>query len=301
MITHPGASRYLALLREESFKLLESRLIYLYSWLRGAILPYLIMVCLGLYLAYRSRFWLLSFLLSLVSGLAYASLSIAKWPVAAIVMMIALYLLLFRSGRVSLPALLTLVCLVFAFPAFVVLMVYAGTGVGFSGALGLIFRRMFYVPAWVLYYYFEVFPEKVGYLHGASIDKLARLLGKPAFDTANYVFRYFAPEAIRTGLANAAFIGNLNADFGVAGVLLGSLLAGALVQSIQISLVRTRKTVLNLGLYVFLVYAFWLLNSTSLPVILLSNGVLILLVFPWLISACRRFLAVAASPRRSSA
>ena len=103
-------------------------------------------------------------------------------------------------------------------------------------------------------------------------------MGLKYFDTANYVGRYGYPEYIESVNANGAFIGDLNADFGLAGVLVGGVFAGALMQAIHIYVVRRRKTIFGLACYAFMVFAFWDLNSGSLPTLLASNGVLLVLL-----------------------
>ena len=183
--------------------------------------------------------------------------------------------------------------LMFAFPLFVILTVQHGMGFGLIDAISGILRRLFYVPAYVLYYYFEIFPDQVDYLNGRSIGRFALLMDWKHFNTANYVFRYIFPQGMPSGLSNAAFIGNLNADFGLIGVLTGGLFAGFLMQSIQIFILRSRKTILNLTVYTFLIYAFWLLNQTALPIVLLSNGVILALILPWIIRAMENFLSEA--------
>ena len=57
LIRHPGDMMEVALLREESFKLLNSHFSYLYYLCRGTFYPLLILVSLGAYLETRTRTW----------------------------------------------------------------------------------------------------------------------------------------------------------------------------------------------------------------------------------------------------
>lgn len=282
MIKNPGEYLLLAELREESFKLLDSPFTYAYYVLRVLIYPFLIMISLGNYLYSRQKKWLFLFLATLVLGVLYAAFAIAKLPVAAIFLVIFLFLYLYK-GKVTLKSIISAISLIFAFPLIVILSVQYGLGTSFLDALAGIARRLFYVPSMVLYYYFEIFPDQIGYLHGRSIGKLALLTEEQHFNTANYVFQYIFPTKAESGLANAAFIGNLNADFGMLGVLGGGIFAGFLMQSIQIYLLRQKKNILNVAVYSFLIFAFWLLNSTALPVVLASNGVIAVLLLRWIV------------------
>jgi len=289
-LKHPGDYYQLVQLREEGFKLLNTPVIYLYQWLRVLIFPLLILLSLGYYLRSRQRRWLLLFVVSLAFGIVYAGLSLAKMPVAAIVFMIFLFIYVYRSGRVGKAFITISLPLIVAFPIFVILLVQHGMGVGFSDALNAVLRRVFYDPSNDLYYYFEIFPDKVDYLYGRSIGKFAWLTGMEYFDTANYVFRYMFPQGLQTGLANVAFIGDLHADFGIPGVFIGAFFTGFLMQVIQIFLLRRRKTILNLAIYTFLIFAFSLLVQIPLSVVLLSNGVIVALVLPWVIRGTEGFL-----------
>jgi len=282
-LKNPGAYSELVLLREESFKLLETPLKYPYAWLRVFIFPFLVILALGYYLNTRNRGWLLFFYVSLLLGVFYAGLSLAKMPVAALFLIIFLFIYVYKAGNLKIKFIVLSLCLIFLFPFSIILIKYHGMGIGFVGALKAIIRRLFKVPAMTLYYYFEIFPEQVGYLYGRSIGRLSNIMGWKYFNTANFVFRYIFPKGIETGQTNAAFIGNLHADFGIVGVIIGGVFAGFLMQSIQIFLLRKRKTILNLAVYSFLIFAFWLLNITALPVVLLSNGVILVLIFPWII------------------
>jgi hypothetical protein len=145
-------------------------------------------------------------------------------------------------------------------------------------ALNAIGVRMFYGPSEEIYYYFEVFPSHVPYLYGRSIGKLSLLLGVPYFDTPNYVGLYESPDELESTNANAGFIADLNADFGMGGVIFGGVLAGFIMQAIQIYIIRRRKTVISLAVFSFLTLTFWYLNSASLAVVLASNGALLALI-----------------------
>jgi hypothetical protein len=151
--------------------------------------------------------------------------------------------------------------------------------------VGFVFQamseRLFYIPSEAVYYYFEVFPSHHEFLHGRSIDKFARLMGWLPFDSANYVGMYEDPTGLESVSDNAAFIADLNADFGMLGVLLGGILTGFIMQWFHIFAVRRKKTIITVALYAFLVYMFWFLNSTSLPIVLASNGVILICLISW--------------------
>jgi oligosaccharide repeat unit polymerase len=291
MIRHPGDVVTLVLLREESLKLLTSPLTPAYYLLRTLGFPLLILVTLGHWLGSRQRSWLVLFVLTLLAGVVYGALSIAKAPVAEIVLVMCLFLFLRQAGRIPAKAMVlgaaAGIVLMVSFPLAVVLAVRYGTGVDAGVALLALGRRIAYLPAEVVYWYFTLFPGPEGYLHGRTIGALSSLMGWSYFNAPNHVGRYGLGSWIESVNANGSFIGYLYADFGMGGVLLGGLAAGAIMQGLQIWLLRRPKTVFHLATYTYLIFAFWLLHSTSLPVVLSSNGVLLLVLAPGVWGAIR--------------
>jgi len=280
LLRNPGEYLEIAVLREDSFKLLDSPFLYAFALVRSLVFPMLVMVSFGSYLQTRKRVWRILFIGTLAAALFYCSLSVAKAPVAAIFALLGFFFYFYRRGSISKRFVVFLLLFVLIFPVAVVWISYEGiepVGMTFYG----IGRRLFYVPSENVYYYFEVFPSQHKFLHGRSIDKLARLMNQTPFDTANYVGVYSRPTALDSISANAAFLADLYADFGMPGVLLGGILAGFIMQWLHIYAIRRKKTVTDIAFYSFLMYEVWFLNSSSLPVVLASNGTVLALVISW--------------------
>jgi hypothetical protein len=154
-----------------------------------------------------------------------------------------------------------------------------------------------------LYYYFEVFPDLVPYQYGATIGKLAWILGREPFNSANFVGLYARPHAMASINANAAFLGNMNADFGMVGCLIGGFLVGLIMQVAQIYVVRRGRSPMNMALYSFVLFGFTSLNSSALPVVLLSDGAILVFLLAWTVRAVDSVLPrrprIAGLPRRA--
>jgi len=284
LVFHPGAYDELVLLREESLKLLTSDLRYAYYVLRSTLYPLLILVAFGRYLGTRGALWRNLFVLTLAIGLVYSALSIAKSPVTNLVLMLALFWYLKKGGKLSLKSGAIAVTLFLVFPVFVVVLEQPDL-VNVGGALNVIGERLFRLPAEILYYYFQVFPGVAPFQHGATIGLLATVVGMTPFDDANFVGRYMYAHGMPSVTANAPFLGSLYADFGFPGVLAGGFLAGLLMQAAQLRIVRDPKRTVHLALYAFLLVTFAYLNTTSLPIVLMSDGVLFAFLFVWVIRA----------------
>ena len=290
LIRHPGSLAEVTLLREESFKLLESRFLYFYEVLRKVGFPVLVAVSLGQYLQTRAREWWRAFLFVSVLGIFFASLSVAKAPVALIALIGCFTWYLHRGGRLSVRAVVLGALLVLCFPLAVLLALSTRAEVTVWTLLVAIMRRLFVLPAEILYSYFEIFPARLDFLHGRTIGRVAWLLGEPSFSLSSYAYQYIFPGGIDSGSAPAAFIGYFYADFGLAGVVLGGLLTGVIIQSVHIYLVRRPKTVLSLASYAFMYWAFWQANLAALPQTVLSGGCFFVLGGMVLFEAAERFL-----------
>jgi oligosaccharide repeat unit polymerase len=292
LIRNPGDFLTVAVLREDSFKLLNSHLTYAYYVLRGTVFPFLIMVAFGRYRHQKQELWRRLFLISLFLGVFYAAITIEKSIVAAILGVLAVFYYLFKGGKLGKMAALLVPLLFLSFPLIVILLAYHGSEGGtLQGALQAIGYRLFYSPAHVVYGYFEVFPAVIPFQHGASIVKLAHLMGWKAVDIPNLVGLYMTEgQDLDTLTANSCFIGNFNADFGLPGVVLGGVLAGFLMQSVNVYLCRKPKTVVNLAAYAICMWAFGLLVASALSTVMLSGGVTFSLVLRWLFKARGRVL-----------
>jgi oligosaccharide repeat unit polymerase len=292
LIRNPGDFLTAAILREDSFKILSSHFTYAYYVLRGTVLPFLIMVAFGRYCHQKQELWKRLFLISLFLGVSYASVTIEKSLVATIFGLLGVFYYLFKGGKLGKAAAFLVPLLFLSFPLIVILLSYNGSETGtLQGALKAIGSRIFYSPAQVVYGYFEVFPAVIPFQHGASIVKLAHLMGWKTVDIPNLVGLYMAEgQDLDTITANSCFIGNFNADFGLPGVVLGGVLAGFLMQSVNIYLCRQTKTVVNLAAYAICMWAFGVLVANALSTAMLSGGVAFSLVLRWLFRSRGRVL-----------
>lgn len=297
LLRHPGDFLQVALLREESFKLLTSHYTYIYYVVRTTVLPFLILIALGRYLHQKDFAWRRFFLVSLVLGTFYASITVEKSPVAAIFAMIGIFYYLFEGGKLGKTAAVLLPLLFFLFPVIVILLAYNGSQEGSLGAaLQAMAARIFYSPAQVVYAYFEVFPGVLPFQHGASLLKLAYLMGWKTIDIPNFVGVYMTDgRDLATITANSCFIGNFNADFGLPGVVLSGILAGFVMQVVNIYFCRRPKTVIHLAAYAISSWAFGMLVTSALSTQLLSGGVTFALLLLWLFRPRQGALPIARS------
>ena len=131
LVRNPGQAATITALRESTLKTLAapSWLRYLIAWTRDLFLPLLVMLCWGEYRVTRKKKWLGRGLVVLCLGLFYASLTLAKGPVAQFLLMLVLYYWIWSDTRFSLRLLLLSVAFVLLFPFVVNFQKY---GMGFT-------------------------------------------------------------------------------------------------------------------------------------------------------------------------
>jgi oligosaccharide repeat unit polymerase len=291
LVTHPGDTLAITLLREDTSKVsLRFWEGYLIEWGRALILPTLMSMSFVIWRLGKQKRWRNWFILYLALAVFFASLSTAKFPVVMVFVILTVTYLAMAGTKEILKKTPLFIILIFLYPLFERMLKYS---VGFWDAVTFIlWERIFVVPIEALTPYFEYFPLLDGYLGGRSIRLLSLILGKTYFNTANYVYILKGTSPIDTGLANGAFIGNLYADFGMTGVLIGAFLIGFFLQWVQITFFRREKNVFSVAIYAFFVVLFMKIAIVPFPSLLLGGGGLVAW-FAFLIFTPRSSIVVA--------
>ncbi|MEE9166918.1 MAG: hypothetical protein V3U24_05595 [Candidatus Neomarinimicrobiota bacterium] len=293
LIRHPGERMRLALLREESMKLLEIPWLehYLYSWLRTTLFAVGIIASLFMAVVAKEMRFKVLFVLFLLFGLFNNSLTITKAHAAFLILSIALFYFLKKGGKISLRLFLGSAFGVFSFPYLIVKFKHEVV-FDFFRILYILWLRIFYVPAWVLYKYFEVFPNYHDFLGGRTSHLYSWFHNEGSFPVANYVFQYFSPTGISSGSASANYLSFFWADFGWTGLILSSLVVGVITHYSYWILLRaccwfkdvvyvTTVTVLSMSFSFFFAGA-------NFPIIVVSHGIILFLIAFWTIEALRK-------------
>lgn len=267
--------------REEAFKLLDPRWtsqnstkwFYLFLILRTTIFPFFILTTCALYFMKRNQTTLLIFSIFLSLGLLYAATTLARAPVAAIILRIIVLWIIFNNGKLSPLKLFISFLSVIIFPLFITSFYKTRNLIELFVALG---ERMTITPARDLYFFFEIFPKHKEFLNGHTLVRpFYDLFGIKTFYLENFVSMYISPSNIKTAHTNAVYISNLYADFGFLGLIFGSFLVGFFIQFIDTIILRSKKCFLNCTLFSFFVYLAIVLNFGSITSVLLANGGLV--------------------------
>jgi oligosaccharide repeat unit polymerase len=278
MIQNPGAAAQMNALREDSLKELDSNFAYVYDVLAKVFFPLLVMITGMRFMFVKTNVNRAMAIGTFICALLYCAMTLEKSPVGLAILCLAIAAYFKRRGRLTKAAILIPIAL-FAFPLIVFLFQTSNTAKSTQQNLfAAIGGRLFYGGAQVLFYYFDLVPDVLPYQNGATIGKFAMIMGMQPSKIANYVGLRIDPTLPKTVTANAAFLGTLYVDFGMTGVVLGSILTGIIMAVVQQYIIRRPKTLMSFCIYGFVMIKMTLLNIAALPYVLMSGGILIAIV-----------------------
>jgi oligosaccharide repeat unit polymerase len=278
MIQNPGEAAKASLLRDQAVKLLQSNMAYVYDVLAKVVFPILVMIT-GLRWLYLRTVWNRTvFFGTFILAVFYCGMTLEKSPVGLAVLCLVLAIYMRRKGEFKKEIWLVPIG-IFGFPIVVFLYEFANSAfITGRDLLSAVPVRLFYGGAQVLFYYFDLVPETIPYQNGATIGKLAMLMGMPQSNIANYAGLRIDPTLPKSVTANAPFLGTLYADWGLTGVILGCVITGVIIALLQNYLISRPKTLRNMCIYGFVMLKITLLALAALPYVLGSGGVLIVMI-----------------------
>ncbi len=277
MFTNPERTEDFLMLREYSFKLLDSPFRYLYHLTRDFLFPLLMLVAFANYYFSRSRTWLFLTFLSSAIGLFFAGANIAKGPVFSLIFLLFLNFYILKGRRLRWWQIILAVVLWLSFPILVLMYTRSHPDwEGFKYAFQKVMERIFVAPSSILYYGFEIIPEHYPFQGGRLTGALAFLFGKERSDLGQYSAWYITGEDHGTTSVSGAFVTELFGDFGPWGVIFGGILVGMAMQWIHTTIVRNPKNLFGIATFVLFVYFFATLTYLQIAGALILSGAPIL-------------------------
>lgn len=283
LIRSPGTYSKLNMLRAESMKLLQVSFVerYMFSWQMEILFPIGIVASLTLFVLYRESRYRNLFIAFLLLGLFNNSLTIAKMPTAAIILMMMVYIAYYRQ-KIRFRFILSTFVIVLLFPYLIVYFVSIPSVRDPVNILMAILLRLFIIPAEVLFYYFKFFPGTHDFLAGRSSKFFAWYHPEGSFNTENYVMKQWWGKMDSTGYANAFYMGNFWADFGWYGIIFSTLVIGVFVHYTYQRILITSDYQKNIiyvtfSLAMLVTFSFSFISMTF-TILLLTKGVMVALV-----------------------
>jgi oligosaccharide repeat unit polymerase len=101
----------------------------------------------------------------------------------------------------------------------------------------------------------DLFGDRIPFLHGRSLPNiLLHLYDFEQVRSARETMEYVYPEKVAEGIAgvlNTIFAGEAYANFGMAGILIGTIYIGVFVQVMYISFIRLKKHPVSLSVFMY--------------------------------------------------
>ncbi|MEH2526346.1 MULTISPECIES: hypothetical protein [unclassified Bradyrhizobium] len=244
---------------------------YLYRLILGAVAPML--VVWGFLSGWVNRSWML---LVAASLLFFAVLigkceTLSKAPPALFLVQLMLAgLLVFRNKLTWRSGVGVLFAIVLIFYVIVRLTISAYDN---FGVLGFLYYRMFEVPSESVLETFGTFPSRYPHTWGANIRPLAMIMGvdyTPAYTIVSQLW-----HNTKDATSNALFIADAWIDFSYAGVIIFSMLAGAICRSIDAIYLVHGKTVLGIAIMAAAFVGIFALLVSALSTAIFSSGLLL--------------------------
>jgi len=265
---------------------------YIYRVMLGAVAPML--VVWGSLSAWINRSWILLMAASLLflAVMVGKSETLSKAPLAFfVIQLLVAGLLVFRNrtnwrgGAVLLLGIILVLYLIIK----LTMLDYDN-----FGALGFLYYRVFEVPNESLLETFGAFPSRYPHTWGANIRPLAAIMGRdyvPAFTVISQLW-----HNSKDVTSNALFIADAWVDFSYAGVIVFSILAGAICRLIDAIYLENGKTVLGIAIMAPAFSGVFALLVSALNTALLSGGLLLAPLLAGALVRAIRFLEQAAPP-----
>lgn len=250
--------------REEALKLIPGSIRYVFATTRSIAFPFL---TIATFLEARRRCrlgWWALFIVTFAAALFFAAATLEKSSVGALLITLYIGALLGRSRSLSGRRLAAIGTLGIAFPIFVT----AGS-VGFDphrlgDVLTALGRRVFYLPAEVIFRYVEYTHLHSPSLMGRTLPYVSKVIpgGPVAIDNVIYL-TYYRSGGIVSGNAGAGYLGPLWVDFGWYGIVVGGMIVGTSLAMLQWILVALPRTVPLAALRAVVIYQVVGLSSTT--------------------------------------
>lgn len=242
--------------------------VYLFNLVTGTIAP-MIIVWAGL-VAWGRRSWILGAVTAmLLAATILGKLeTLNKAPIVLFILQLLLVgYLLFRN---NLDWRVCLLGVGAAFLIFIPIFMIAIPGMQPSEAFEFFYYRAFDFSNAALMEYWGAFPWRLDHMWGGNVRVLAALAGwkwQPSYDLVAKLWR--SVDGTHT---TALFIADAWADFSYFGVIIYSLVVGALCRWIDLSLLRMGKTAMTLAVLAASFIGIYNLMISALPTSIVTGG-----------------------------
>ena len=283
-----GNSGVLWILREESLKLLEISSIerYLFMWQRSLFIPFGLVLSLFYYNKENTKIYLFFSTFFFALGIIFNTLTLEKSPIAALFLIISVFIIILRK-KINLKYILLSVVTIFSIPLLISFFYYHGKDSLFEFLITTMLSRIFLIPSEVLYQYVLIFPNSHDFLLGRSTQLISFFHPLGSFDLSNYVAQVWWKEKFTSGYANVLYLGNFWADFGYLGVYISTFILGYIVNwlySLILFISKYEKNwIYTVSISLFMPILTFNFFSSNITTLFFTRGMILLIIFYYLI------------------
>lgn len=250
------------------------------------ILPFVTLFIASRYLYYRKAILMVLWLgLGILSSF-FLAVSLQRWPLMFFLFM-NYVLYVYYVGRIRISHALAFGTLILSLFG---LLTYIRGMENFGMLVDWVVARLFDTDVNVLYSMFEMFPQHFQFFGGQAIfGDIKAVLPGPDVGFSRWLFDAVY-KTYGNGTAPTIFWGELYADFGLPGVLTGSLLAGFIMQWLYITFIRSAKKLHRLVIFAIITVALAGLAITFPVTVLFQLGIITSLLLIVTLAVMRWFL-----------
>jgi oligosaccharide repeat unit polymerase len=242
--------------------------------------PMLIMVAANLWKSNGRLVWGAAALAMFGLLVFTATASLSKAPIIVVILYILAnrFLSKWKGGKIRKTAIIVPVTAMLSLGTLGYALTY---GESASDALNDTISRIFIAPLVSVHGYLHVYPNIVPFADGLGIGLIARFLGVQNFVTPDVTVGTIIAGP-NTGF-NSIWSADLWANFGWAGVILGSTFVGAAMLFLDRWCLVRKRSAIMVALYAFMLVSSTQLSEASIFTMLLSGGLVIAPVLAWLL------------------
>ena len=240
-----------------------------YHWYRLFMRDFLTIASVGFfgfYLLKKNFFYFLIFITSFFISCFSMTMATEKAPLLwYFISLFLMYVLIRQNGQFKIKQIIGFGAFAFLFISFIYV-IFMGSSDLFKGMTSA-FSRIATGQIQPLYFYFEIFPQRIDFLWGRSFPNPGGLMPYEPFILTKEVYSIIFPKKIDLGIVGSMptiFWGEMYANFGYFGVIFPPFFIGFFLYGLNILLLRFPKTPIFLSFYIWIIIHYKGLASTSL-------------------------------------
>lgn len=235
-----------------------------YSFFFRIILPFLSLASLAAAFQKKDFFWKTAFGFLFLFSVFMQIVDLQKSPVLFyLISVVFLYFILNKKVDFKKMFITILFFIIILIIMYSTIMGLSERGTGY--VMQIIVRRLFISQTLGNYTAFRVIPIKQDFLFGLSFPNPAGIFPFEHFEVIKFIFNEtYGYGRFIVGTAPTPYFIEFYMNFGYFAMIISMLLGAFLIQTIQIVLLRSKKSILNLGLYSILLVTIGKMGLTSI-------------------------------------